>query len=219
MSIRIVLVDDHRIVREGLRALLEKHADFEVVGEAHNGRDAVRLTRRLRPHVVVMDISMPDLNGVEATRHILRESPNTRVTALSMYSDRRFVTGMLRAGASGYLLKQCAYDELVRGVQTVADGHTYLSPQIADLVVERCIRQPASAAETAARGSVLTPREREVLQLLSEGHGAKQIAARLHVSARTIDTHRQHIMSKLDLHSAAELTKYAVREGLTSLEH
>ena len=218
MSIRIVLVDDHEIVRDGLRALLEKQADFEVVGEAHNGREAVRLVRRLRPHVVVMDVSMPDLNGAEATRRILRESPSVRVTALSMHSDRRFVDAMLGAGARGYLLKDCAYQELVRAVRTVADGHVYLSPQIADLVVEQYGCQPAAVAETAASASVLTPREREVLQLLSEGHGTKQIAARLHVSARTIDTHRQNIMSNLDLHSVAELTKYAVREGLTSLE-
>jgi len=217
MSTTILLADDHRMIRDGLRALLESEDDLEVVGEAENGRDAVRLVRNLAPDVVVMDISMPDLNGVEATRQVCRRCPDTRVIALSVHADRRFVTEMLKAGASGYLLKDCAFEELVRGIRTVVEGHTYLSPRIANAVVEGHVRAPASEAEPT--GSVLTAREREVLQLLSEGHGTKQIARHLHVSTKTIDTHRQHIMDKLDIHNVPELTKYAVREGLTTLEH
>jgi DNA-binding NarL/FixJ family response regulator len=216
MTTRIVLADDHQMVRDGLRSLLEKEEGFEVVAEAETGRDAVRLAREHEPDVVVMDISMPDLNGVEATRQITRRAPGVRVMALSVHADRRFVTEMLKAGASGYLLKDSAFEELAEGIRAMMAGHTYLCPRIAGVVVEAHVRAPADAEPS---GSVLTAREREVLQLLSEGHGTKQIAKRLHVSAKTIDTHRQHIMSKLDIHNVAELTKYAVRHGLTTLEH
>lgn len=215
MRLRLLLADDHGMFREGLRALIEKQTDLEVVGEAANGREAVRLARDLTPTVVVMDVSMPDLNGVEATRRILKRSPKAKVIALSMHSDRRFVVEMLRAGAQGYLLKDCAYDELVRAIRTVAGGRVYLSPRIAGVVLEDCVR---SAAPEAAPASALTARQREVLQLLAEGHGTKQIARRLHVSAKTIDTHRHNIMNRLNIRSVAELTKYAVREGLTTLE-
>jgi len=216
MRLRLLLADDHGMFREGLRALIEKQTDLEVVGEAANGREAVRLARDLKPTVVVMDVSMPDLNGVEATRRILKRSPMAKVIALSMHSDRRFVVEMLRAGAQGYLLKDCAYEELVRAIRTVAGGGVYLSPRIAGVVLEDCVRRPVS--EAAAPAPALTAREREVLQLLAEGHGTKQIAARLNVSTKTIDTHRRNIMNRLDIRSVAELTKYAVREGLTTLE-
>ena len=215
MRLRLLLADDHGMFREGLRALIEKQTDLEVVGEAANGREAVRLARDLTPTVVVMDVSMPDLNGVEATRRILKRSPKAKVIALSMHSDRRFVVEMLRAGAQGYLLKDCAYEELVCAIRTVAGGRVYLSPRIAGVVLEDCVR---SAAPEAAPASALTARQREVLQLLAEGHGTKQIARRLHVSAKTIDTHRHNIMNRLNIRSVAELTKYAVREGLTTLE-
>ena len=217
MSTKVLLADDHKIVREGLRVLLEREEDLEVVAEAENGRDAVRLARELGPDVVVMDIAMPDLNGVEATRQIQRRCPACRVIALSAHSDQRFVSETLEAGAAGYLLKGCTLEELVRGIRTVADGYTYLSPRVANAVVEGHVRAPA--AEAKPTGSVLTAREREVLQLLTEGHGTKQIACRLHVSTKTIDTHRQHIMDKLDIHNVAELTKYALRHGLTPLEY
>jgi len=217
MSTKVLLADDHKIVREGLRVLLEGEEDLEVVAEAENGRDAVRLARELGPDVVVMDIAMPDLNGVEATRQIQRRCPACRVIALSAHSDQRFVSETLEAGAAGYLLKGCTLEELVRGIRTVADGYTYLSPRVANAVVEGHVRAPA--AEAKPTGSVLTAREREVLQLLTEGHGTKQIACRLHVSTKTIDTHRQHIMDKLDIHNVAELTKYALRHGLTPLEY
>lgn len=216
MATTVLLADDHKIVRDGLRALLERQDDMDVVGEAENGRDAVRLARDLSPSIIVMDISMPDLNGVEATRQVCRRCPDTRVMALSVHADRRFVTEMLKAGASGYLLKDSAFEDLVAGIRTIMEGHTYLCPRVADAVVEGHVRAPAT--EAAPGGSVLTPREREVLQLLTEGHGTKQIAHRLHVSTKTIDTHRQHIMDKLDMHNVAELTKYAIREGLTNLE-
>jgi len=213
MSTRILLADDHQIVRDGLRALIAKEPDMEVVGEAENGRDAVRLAKDLQPDIVVMDVTMPDLNGMEATRQVHRRAPDCRVLALSVHADRRFMTEMLKAGASGYLLKDCAFEDLVIGIRTVLEGRTYLCPRIADAVNGR-----GPASEARPTGSVLTPREREVLQLLSEGHGTKQMARRLHVSTRTVDTHRQHIMDKLDIHSVAELTKYAVRHGLTGLE-
>jgi DNA-binding NarL/FixJ family response regulator len=215
MPTKVLLADDHRMVRDGLRALLEQQDDMEVVGEAENGRDAVRQARDLKPDIIVMDISMPDLNGVDATRQIRRRCSGTRVMALSVHSDRRFVTEMLKAGANGYLLKDSAFEDLVRGIRTVMKGHTYLCPRVADAVVESHVRAPATEAEPS--GSVLTPREREVLQLLTEGHGTKQIARHLHVSTKTIDTHRQHIMDKLDIHNVAELTKYAIREGLTDV--
>ena len=216
MSISVVLADDHEIIRNGLRSLLEKETDIQVVGEAQDGRTAVRLAKDLNPDVIVMDVSMPDLNGIEATREISSRAPRTRVLGLSMHSDRRFVARMLQAGAAGYLLKECAYDEFVRAVRTVASGKTYLSPGVTDGIVEAFVRRPS--AETPAAASVLTPRQREVLQLVAEGRATKQIAARLHVSAKTVDTHRHEIMNKLDLHSIAELTKFAVREGLTDLE-
>lgn len=216
MSLRIILADDHQLLRQGLRALLEDEADLEVVGEAENGHEAVRLSKQLRPDLVVMDVGMPQLNGMEATRQILADNPEVRVLALSMHRDRRFAAGMLQAGAAGYLLKDAALEELVRAIRTVAAGKTYLSPAITEVVMEDYV-QRLGAVEGGAF-SVLSAREREVLQALAEGKSTREIAAALHVSVKTIETHRQQIMNKLDIHSVAELTKYAVREGLTSLE-
>jgi two-component system response regulator NreC len=216
MSIRILLADDHKIIREGLRSLLEKEPDLEVVAEAGNGAKTVKLARKLKPEIVIMDITMPDLNGIEATRQIIGELPNIKVIALSMHSDRRFVVGMLKAGASGYLLKDCAFDELIHTVHTVVSNRIYLSPGITDIVVNDYLRQISTTNSSVT--SVLTAREREVLQLLAEGKTTKQIADHLYLSVKTIETHRRQIMFKLDIHSIAELTKYAIREGLTSLE-
>ena len=216
MGTKILLADDHQIIRDGLRTLLEKQANMAVSGEAENGRDAVRLARELEPDVIIMDIAMPDLNGIEATRQVKAEAPEVKIIALSMHSDKRFVTGILQAGASGYLLKDCAFEELAGAIRTVIAGKIYLSPGITGVVVDDYLQQllKTEAAPTGA----LTPREREVLQLLAEGKSTKQIAASLHRSVKTIESHRKQIMDKLSLRTVAELTKYAIREGLTSLD-
>jgi len=216
MTLRIVLADDHEIVRDGLGALLEQQQGMEVVAQADSGHAAVALAREYRPDLIVMDIAMPDLNGIEATRQIKAEMPEIRVIALSMHADKRFVAGMLQAGASGYLLKKGAFRELSQAVRDVMEDRVYLSPKIADVVIHDYV-QHLTEAPTAGESS-LTPREREVLQLLVEGNSAEQIAAQLHVSANTVGTHRHRIMEKLDIHSLPELTKYAIREGLTFLE-
>ncbi len=215
MKLRILLADDHKIVRDGLRNLLEKDPDILVVGEAEDGREALQLARALSPDVVVMDIAMPELNGIEATRQILAEAQGVKVVALSMHSDKRYVSEMLKAGASGYLLKDCAFEELITAIRTIAKGKIYLSPGIAGVVLEDYIRKGAKT--DASVFSLLSDREREVLQLMAEGKTTKEVAAHLNVSVKTVETHRMHIMTKLDIHSIAALTKYAIREGLTSL--
>jgi len=215
MSIRILLADDHRIMRQGLRALIEAEAGMEVVAEADNGRVAVHLAEELKPDIVVMDVAMPDLNGIEATGRIVKGG-GVKVIGLSVHADRQFVTRMLEAGASGYLLKDCAFEELATAIRTVTANKTYLSPQVAGVVVSSYLRSartgPASHAEA------LTAREREVLQLIAEGKTTKELARRLSVSVKTAETHRRNIMAKLKVHSIAQLTKYALREGLTSLD-
>jgi DNA-binding NarL/FixJ family response regulator len=216
MNIRVILADDHQIVREGLRSILEKELRIQVVAQADNGRTTVQLVRELRPEIVIMDISMPDLNGIQATLQILQEVPSTKIIALSMHSDKKYVSEMLRAGASAYLLKDCAVDELERAIQAVIAGKVYVSPDVTGTMIEDYRRHVER--QKPEETSNLTVKEREVLQLIAEGHSTKEIASRLGVSVQTIDTHRQHIMEKLDLHSVAELTKYAIREGLTSLE-
>ncbi|MDY0040511.1 MAG: response regulator transcription factor [Desulforhabdus sp.] len=216
MKIRILIADDHKIVRDGLRALLEQQADMEVIAEAENGRKAVRLARELNPDIVIIDIGMPDLNGIDAARQIIAEVDRVRVIALSMHSDKRFVAQMFKAGASAYLLKDCAFEELAQAVNIVMSGQTYLSPEIAGSVIEDYVQYLSTMDSSGF--SILTVREREVLQLLAEGKPTKEIATRLHVSIKTIETHRQQIMHKLKVRSLADLTKYAIREGLTSLE-
>ena len=216
MKIRILLADDHKIVREGLRTLIEKQPGLEVVGEANSGRMAFKLAVELKPDVIIMDITMPDLNGIEATRQIHSEIPNVKVIALSMHSDKRLVAGILMAGASGYLLKEdCDSGELARAIRAVAINQTYLSPKIGEVVIKDYVRHLSMTASSPF--SILTPREREVLQLLAEGKNAKEIASSLHVSVKTVETHRNKIMEKLDIRSIAELTKYAIRERLTPL--
>ena len=216
MAVRILLADDHAIVREGMRALISRVPELDVVAQAETGRETLEKCRECVPDVVVMDIAMPDLNGVEATRQIVDEFPCTRVLALSVHSGRNMVSAMLQAGASGYLIKKCAADELITAVRAVVDGKTYLSPDISDMVVQDYLNTMPDDLSSAF--SVLTDREREVLQLVAEGLTTKAIAHDLDVSVKTIETHRQHVMEKLDIHSVAELTKYAVREGLTSIE-
>lgn len=216
MTTKILIADDHKIVRDGLRILVEKQPDMVVVGEAEDGRKAVKLALKLVPDVVIMDVTMPSLNGIDATRQIHKEQPHIKLIALSMHSDRRFVTGMLEAGASGYLLKDCAFEELAQAIQGVISNHIYLSSEITDIVVRDYVLK-SSAKPSSAYGD-LTDREREVLQLLAEGKSTKQIANSLTVSIKTAESHRRRIMEKLNIHSIAELTKYALIEGLTSLE-
>lgn len=216
MSVRILLADDHKIVREGLRSILENELGMSVIGQAEDGRTALILSQKLRPDVVIIDISMPDLNGIEATRQILTQNPESKVIALSMHSDKRYVIQMLDAGAAGYLLKQCAVDELQQAIRTVLAGKFYVSPDVTGPVIRDYLEHLARS-ESPEKSS-LTAKEREVLQLIAEGKSTKEIASILHVSVPTIETHRQHIMEKLNLHSVAELTKYAIRQGLTSLE-
>ena len=213
---RILLVDDHKMMRDGLRALLEKHPGMEVAGEASSGFEALEMARKLTPDLIVMDVTMPDLNGIEATRKIMAELPRTKVVALSMNTDRRYITAMLEAGAVGYLIKNAASDELIQAVNTISRNHTYLSPAIAGVVVDSYVRRVYPAE--SASGAQLTPRERQVLQLLAEGKTSREMAVQLELAVPTVETHRRQIMRKLDIHSVAELTKYALREGLTSLE-
>jgi DNA-binding NarL/FixJ family response regulator len=192
---------------------------MEVIAEARDGRGAVQLAHELRPDVVVMDVGMPGLNGIEATRQITSQEPHARIVALSMHSDRRFMGEMLKAGAKGYLLKDGAFEELATAIRSVVANKVYLSPRIANVVLDDYVHRDASgmSGDTSAFAK-LTPREREVLQLMSEGRATKEIAMDLHVSIKTVETHRRQIMEKLDIHSVAELTKYAIREGLTSLD-
>ena len=216
MPTRVLLVDDHAMIRQGLCSLLEKQPDIEVVGSVEDGRKAVDIARELAPDLVIMDISMPNLNGIDATRKIVEEMGDVKVIALSIHSSRHFVAEMLKAGASGYILKECLFDELVEAIKTVLNGGTYLSPKITGVVIDDYVKRLSTQYQP--EGTVLTEREREVLQFLSEGKSTKQIAMQLHVSAKTIESNRRNIMDKLSINSVAELTKYAVREGLTPLE-
>lgn len=213
-QIEVVLVDDHRIFREGVRKLLEQQTDIKVVGEAEDGRTAVELIHTLSPTLVVMDVTMPNLNGIDATRRILEEKPDTKVLALSMHTHRCLVREMLKAGASGYLLKECAFNELVQAIRSIVEKKQIcLSPEISRMVMDDYI-QPGQKNGPDSRS--LTPREREVVQLIAEGNTSKQIAKMLCMSVRTVEKHRLNIMGKLHLESVAELVKYAIREGLTN---
>ena len=213
----VLLVDDHQILRQGLRTLLEAESDLDVVGEAGDGRAAMRMAKELRPDVVVMDISMPELNGIDATRRILEERPTTRVIALTAHADHRTAGEILRAGASGLVAKDGAFDELARAIRIVASGKTYLDAGTAGGVVEHFVRAPSGNGDGPRAFAALSPREREVLQLVAEGKATKEVAAILNVSVKTVETHRRALMDKLHVDSVAELTKYAIREGLTAL--
>ena len=213
---RILIADDHGMMREGLKFLIKKEADMEVVGEAEDGLTAVKLAKELQPDVIIMDVSMPNLNGVEAAKLIMHEVPSTRIIALSMYFNRSYVMNMLKAGAVGYVLKSYFFDELVRAIRAVAAGERYLSPKVTAVLIENYVNQAADA--NGSSDGMLSDRERQMLQLLAEGQSVKQIALRLHINPKTADANRRHIMNKLGIYNVAELTKYAIREGLTSPE-
>lgn len=215
LKTKILLADDHKIMRAGLRSILEKQPDMEILGEAQNGLVALQLAKKLRPDLIIMDISMPDLNGIEATSRILAELSGLRVLALSMHSDRGFLIKMLKAGASGYLLKDCASEELIDAVHVIMKNRLYISPAMVDDMVRGYVQM--ASREDLSAFSVLTTRERDVLQRLAEGKSVKEIAHDLNISVKTVETFRHRIEDKLNLNSIAELTKYAIREGLTSL--
>ena len=214
--ISIILVDDHVIMRDGLRQLLEVESDMEVLGEADNGREAVKLALEKKPDIVIMDVAMQDMNGIEATRQIKNENSNIKVIALSMHSERQIVVGILRAGALGYLLKDSSSMELVEAVRTVYRGRNYLSQKISDIVLQEISDVKKDTESIGVE--ILTNRESEILQLISEGNSTKKIAEVLFISPKTVESHRANIMEKLNIHNIPELTKYAIREGLTSVD-
>jgi two-component system response regulator NreC len=216
MKARILLADDHQIMREGLKSLLEKYPSIHVVAEAENGIETLEIAREEKPDVVIMDIAMPDINGIETTRRLKYEQEDIKIIALSMHSDRRFVTEILKAGASAYVLKQSAFKDLIKAIKAVMLDRVFLSADILKSVVTDYVSQLTKSEYEAYRE--LSERERQVLQLLSEGNSTKEAAFKLHISVKTVESHRQNIMIKLDIHSLAGLTKFAVKEGLTSLE-
>ncbi len=216
MGVRIILVDDHGIIRQGLRSLLECQPDIEVIGEADDGRSAIELVRELQPDIVITDVTMPNLNGVDTTRQITRLFPQVKVIGLSGHSNNSFIMGMLKAGASAYVLKQCLFDELLEAIQVVHQGGRYLGPEVTRAVVSNYIQLLSESNDSPLE--TLSEREREVLQLIAEGKSTKQIALDLHVSTKAIESNRRKIMEKLNSHSVAELVKYAIAGGLTSLE-
>lgn len=216
MTVRILIVDDHQVVRDGLQALLDDPPRYRVIGTACNGREAATMARKLNPDVIIIDIAMPELNGVDATKRMLAEMPGLRIIALSMHSDRRYISGMLQAGALGYVRKESAFEEITAAVDAVSQGNVYLGEGVAGVVVNDYREMMSHRGPDES--DPLSVREREVLQLLAEGKKTTEIAARLHVSTKTVETHRRQIMSKLELDSIAALTKYAIRNGFITLE-
>ncbi len=216
MGIRIILADDHKIFCEGLRFMLEDQPGIEVIATAPDGTTAAQLTRELSPDVVIIDIGMPNLNGIEATRKINAENPGVKIIALSMHSDKRFVAEMFKAGASGYLLKDSDFEELIIAINTVMEDNPYISPGVAKTVIKDYVK--SLREDKTSVFDILTAREREVLQVLAEGKNTHQIAAALYVSEKTVEAHRRQIMNKLGINSVAGLIKYAIREGLTTVE-
>jgi DNA-binding NarL/FixJ family response regulator len=216
IKLKILLADDHRLFRDGLRTLLDKQADMEVIGETSDGPQTVTAVLEKKPQIVLMDISMPNLNGIDATRKIVAENTAVRIIILSMHSDQKFVIEALKAGATGYILKDCAVDELTTAIRTVSTGQIYLARAIEDAVIKDYLKLVVNKPDSAF--SALSSREREVLQLLARGLSTKETASELNISIKTVETHRKQIMDKLGIHSIAQLTKYAIREGLTPLD-
>ena len=217
MSIRILIVDDHGIVREGLRSLIGQQEGMQIIGEAVTGKEAVELADKLMPDIILMDVSMPVLNGVEAARQIIKGNSGAKVLALSAHSNKRFVTDMLKIGVSGYVLKDCMTEELVRAIGAVMAGERYLSTRVAGIVIDQYVHGKDAKGEGIFLDK-LTSKEREILQLVVEGHATKEIARMLNLSIKTIDGRRREVMHKLNMSSVAELTKFAIREELTSLD-
>lgn len=215
MSMKIILADDHAVLRHGLSRSIEQENDINVIGQSKDGQTTIELVRELSPDVVVMDIGMPDLNGMEATRIITKDYPQVKVVGLSMHSSDKYVREMFRAGASGYLLKNCPFEELVEAIRTVVENKTYISPSIGEMVVKEYAGKPDSEKSVF---SLLSHREREVLQLFAEGKTTKQIGLSLHISPKTVEAHRLRIMNKVGIDNTAQLTKYAIQEGLTHPE-
>jgi DNA-binding NarL/FixJ family response regulator len=216
MRSRVLLVEDHTLVRSGIRSLLQADQEIDVVGEAGDGREAVELVRKLKPHVVLMDVAMGDLNGIDATRLITNEHPDVRVLILSMHSDEQYIFEALKAGAKGYVLKSAAVKELMSGIREVAAGRNYVSPSLASVVMDDYVRR-AKGDHVVSQVEKLTAREREVLQLIAEGNSSAEVAKTLYISIRTVETHRHNIMEKLAIHSIAGLTRFAIRHRLCSL--
>jgi DNA-binding NarL/FixJ family response regulator len=217
VSTRVVVADDHQMFREGLLSMLQEQDGVAVIADAPDGRTAVKLAEESHPDVVIMDVTMPDLNGIEATRQIKAKCPDVQVVGLSMHADRQFVTDMLEAGASGYLLKDCSFSELLASLQAAVAREVYLSPKIASVFVRAYDASGADEGGNKRFAHKLTPREREILQLVADGGSSKEIAHLLGLSVKTVDTHRRQLMDKLQIDSVAELTHFAIREGLTTL--
>jgi DNA-binding NarL/FixJ family response regulator len=216
MSITVMLVDDHKMVSEVLSALLEREPDMEVVAIADNGRDAISMAREVKPDIIVMDLTMPEMNGLESCRRIMMETPESRIIVLSMHAEREYVVEALKAGAKGYIQKMSAFNTLVGAIRSVRENNGYLDPIITGIVMKDYIghlNEPGALKELSA----LSSREREVLQLITEGKSTKEVAFTLDISGKTVETHRRQIMKKLNLTNVADLTKYAIREGITSL--
>ena len=215
MSIKILLVDDHAMLRHGLSRSFEQEKDITIIGQAQDGYSAIDITKELSPDIVIMDIGMPGLNGIETTRRITQDNPGVKIIGLSMHSSDKYVREMFKAGASGYLLKNCSFDELVEAIKAIMSGNTYISPSIGDMIIKEYTSKPDNEKSVF---SILSQREREVLQLLAEGKSTKQIGQKLHVSPKTVEAHRLRIMDKLQIDNIAQLTKYAIQEGLTEAE-
>ena len=215
MKPTIFLVDDHAVMREGIRSILTHHPDIEIVGEARDGKEAIDRVRELRPNIVIIDISMPGMNGIDATRHLLDENPGINIIALSAYDDKRYVIEMLGMGAKGYLLKEDSTKEILAAIEAVMHGKMYVSPGIGAAVIKECLDRIASGKPAE---SLLTPKEKEILKLIAEGKHNNEIAGYLNLSPKTVESHRMHLMEKLNLHNIADLTRYAIKEGIVRIE-
>ena len=217
MCIKILIADDHAIVRGGLKALISQQPNMEIIGEAEDGNKAVRLCRKLNPDIVIMDISMPEKNGIEATREIIEENNKIKILALSMHTQKEYIQNILEAGAAGYLLKNCVNEEITDAINTVLNNQVYICSKLSNVVMNALVN--SIQTKQSATSVKLSPRERQVIQLLAEGKRTKEIASTLFISPRTVEVYRAQIMKKLEIDSVAELTKYAIREGITSLDY